>query len=154
MFQRKMPDGSFDRYPKKTIKAHKSIPEEVARDYKEAVRCHDVTAPRAAVAMFRRALQSSAIERGVRKGDLFEQINELESRQIITRQLSEWAHTIRAFGNIGAHPDEDGLQDVTSEDADEITRFMEKYLDYVYVMPYELARTRERLRKMKKGATP
>lgn len=32
-----------------------------------------------------------------------------------------------------AHPDKDGLEDVTKEDAKELIGFLEQYLNYVYV---------------------
>jgi hypothetical protein len=47
---------------------------------------------------------------------------------------------------MGAHPDEDGLEEVTQEDANDLINFMEEYLNYVYIMPAKVAEKR----KMKK----
>lgn len=124
-----------------------SIPESVAEDYTEAIKCFDVGANRASAAMCRRALQSSVIERGAKKAKLSDQIDDLREKQIITEAIRDWAHEIRLTGNIGAHPDEDGLEDVSPEDADELIKFMEQYLNYVYVMPDKVTKKREKKEK-------
>jgi len=131
-----------DQYPKRVPIMDKSVPSEVARDYVEAIKCFDVGANRGSVVMCRRSLQSSVIERGAKKGRLVDQIDELHDNQIITKDIRDWAHEIRLTGNIGAHPDEDGLEDVTPDDAEELLKFMEEYLNYVYIMPAKVAEKR------------
>jgi len=108
----------IDQYPKRVPKIDTSVPSEVARDYVEAIKCFDVGANKGSVVMCRRALQSSVIERGAKKDRLVDQIDELHDKQIITKDIKDWAHEIRLTGNIGAHPDEDGLEDVTLDDAE------------------------------------
>lgn len=139
----------IDQYPKRIPRLHKSIPERVGDDYIEAMKCFDVGANRASVVMCRRALQSSVIEKGAKKNRLVDQIDELYDSQIITKDIRDWAHEIRLTGNIGAHPDEDGLQDVTPEDADELIKFMEEYLNYVYIMPAKVIEKRARKKSRK-----
>ena len=140
----------MDYYPKRTPKMDSSIPESVAEDYAEAIKCFDVGANRASAAMCRRALQSSVLERGAKKAKLRDQIDDLREKQIITGAIGDWAHEIRLTGNIGAHPDEDGLEDVSPEDADGLIKFMEEYLNYVYVMPAKVAKKRaEKEKKIK-----
>lgn len=124
-----------DQYPKRIPKLHESIPRQVADDYIDAIKSFDVGAWKASVVMCRRALQGSVIEKGAKKDKLWEQIDELHDRQIITKDIKDWAHEIRLTGNIGAHPDKDGLEDVTKEDAKELIDFIEEYLNYVYIMP-------------------
>jgi hypothetical protein len=140
-----------DYYPKRKPKLEDSIPKRVASDYVEAIKCFDVGAEKASAAMCRRALQNSIIEKGAKKGKLVDQIDELFEKQIITKDIKDWAHEIRLTGNVGAHPDEDGLQDVSPKEAKELLEFMEEYLNYVYVMPDKVAKKRAE----KKGkATP
>ena len=124
-----------------------SVPSSVAEDYVEAIKCFDICANRASVVMCRRALQSSVIEKGAKKDRLVNQIDELYDSQIITKDIRDWAHEIRLTGNIGAHPDEDGLEDVTPENAEELLKFMEEYLNYVYIMPAKVAAKRARKKK-------
>jgi len=140
----------LDYYPKRMPKLEDSIPKNVASDYVEAVKCFDVGANRASASMCRRALQSSVLERGAKKGKLFDQINELFEKQIITKDIKDWAHEIRLTANIGAHPDEDGLKDVTPTEAKELLNFMEQYLNYVYIMPDKVAKKRANKEKKSK----
>jgi hypothetical protein len=135
-----------DYYPKNNPKVDGSVPEKVARDFLEALVCFNVGAFKASVAMCRRALENSVIERGAKKGKLIEQINDLCDKQAITKDIKDWCHQIRIIGNMGAHPDEDGLEEVTQEDANDLINFMEEYLNYVYIMPAKVAEKR----KMKK----
>lgn len=137
-----------DQYPKRTPKPHKSIPRQVADDYVDAITCFDIGAWKASVVMCRRALQGSMIEKGAKKDKLWEQIDELYEQEIITKSIKDWAHEIRLTGNIGAHPDKDGLEDVTKEDAKELIDFMEEYLNYVYVMPSKVAAKRAKKEKV------
>ena len=87
------------------------------------------------------------IEKGAKKDKLWEQIDELYDQEIITKGIKDWAHEIRLTANIGAHPDKDGLEDVTKEDAKELIDFMEEYLNYVYIMPSKLEAKRAKKEK-------
>ena len=67
------------------------------------------------------------------------QIDEMASKGLITQPLKQWAHEVRLGGNDGAHPDKDGLKDVSEQDADEIIQFTREFLHHIYVMPAALA---------------
>ncbi len=131
-----------DQYPKRIPKYDQAIPSDVASDYVEAIKCFDVAAFKASVIMCRRALQTSVIGKGASNGRLVDQIDELCKKGIITEDIKNWAHEIRLTGNIGAHPD--GLEDVTPQDAEDLIRFTEEYLNYVYIMPAKVAAKRAR----------
>jgi len=145
------PNEIIDYYPKRAPKPDSSIPKKVTDDYVEAIKCFDVGANKASVVMCRRALQNSAIEKGAKKGRLVDQIDELYGREIITKDVRDWTHEIRLTANIGAHPDEDGLQVVTQEEADELIKFTEEYLNYVYIMPAKVAKRRARKKETKEN---
>jgi len=138
-----------ESYPKRVPKMHESITKNIADDYIEAIKCLDVGANKGAIAMCRRALQSSALEKGASKDKLIDQIDELWEKGIITKDIREWAHEIRLSGNIGAHPNEDGLMNVTAEDAKGMIEFLERYFEYVYVMPYKVYAQRLKRKKSK-----
>lgn len=117
------------------------IPTGITEDFKEALRCRWVNAFRATVTMCRRVIQASCLEKKAdAKKKLTAQIDELASKGLITQPLRQFAHEVRLEGNDGAHPDPDGLNDVTETDADEIIAFTREYLHHVYVMPAMLAR--------------
>jgi hypothetical protein len=133
-------------FPESEPSVHKSIPQPVAEAYKESIVCYNVGAWKGSAILCRRALQASIVDKGADvKKRLRDQIHELATRQIITQDISNWAHTIRLLGNDGAHPYNKGsLTNVTKSDLDEMLRFMESYLKYVYEMPYEVAKKSRR----------
>ena len=64
----------------------------------------------------------------------------LEAQRLITPQMREVAHTIRLAGNLGAHPDKDGLRDVGEPEAQAVMEFLDDFLKYVYEIPTRLER--------------
>ena len=91
--------------------------------------------------MCRRAIQASCLEKKANpKKKLTEQIDEIAKNGFVTEPLRLFAHEVRLEGNEGAHPDADGLNDVTDRDADDIISFTREYLHHVYVMPEMLAK--------------
>jgi Ribonuclease G/E len=75
---------------------------------------------------------------GAKKKRLTDQIDELATQGKITEPLKEFAHEIRVTRNMGAHPDKDGLEEVTEQDAKDIVEFTREFLHHVYVMPAKL----------------
>lgn len=129
---------------------HKSIPKEIGNDYVEALLSYSVGAYNASATMCRRAIQSSAIERGADpKKKLSKQIEELRDNHIIEPSLAEWADEIRLIGNVpGAHPDVRTFRGVTKEECKEMTDFLESWLEYVYEKPWKIQqRKAKRARK-------
>ena len=117
-----------------------AIPPKIAEDFREALRCRWIEAHKATVTMCRRSIQTSCLDQKAdRKKKLVAQIDELASKGVITEPLRQFAHEVRLEGNDGAHPDPDGLENVTPKDADDIIEFTREYLHHVYVMPAKLA---------------
>lgn len=137
-----------DYYPKVIPKLDESIPDKINQDMKEAYVCYDNNCFKASVAMARRALQNAVRDKGAKGEDLYNEIENLASKHIITPELKDWAHEIRSLGNIGAHPEEDGLDEVSKEDAKDIINFASEFLKYSYVMPSEVAKRRAKREKV------
>jgi hypothetical protein len=116
------------------------VPEPIAGDAHEAFACFGIGAWRAASAMARRALQAAAYEKGAPDGPLIDQIDWLAENGHITAQMKEVGHRIRLGGNLGAHPDRDGLRDVDEAEATAIMAFLRDFFRYVYEIPADLAR--------------
>lgn len=128
-----------DYYPRKVMTVDQAIPQEIGDDFSEADKCLGVEAKRATVVMCRRVLQSTCVSKGASpNADLFEQIDELESKRVINPSMKNVAHTIRIIANWGAHPKGDPLKDVTLDDALEIIKFTSEFLDEVFVRPARL----------------
>jgi hypothetical protein len=91
--------------------------------------------------MFRRALQGSLVELGAKEGELIQQINSLTD---LPKDLKDWAHQIRIFGNWGAHPDKDKLKEVSVEEVNETYDFISKFLLYTFIMPRKVEESRKK----------
>ena len=123
--------------PKDIVDA--AVPVAIGADFAEAIRCQFICAYKATVTMCRRALQAAALDKEASPDrKLLHQIDELATKGVITNPLKQMAHAIRLTGNIGAHPDEDGLKDVTDTDADDIVQFTKEFFHHIYVMPAKL----------------
>lgn len=110
----------------------------VAEDFSEGLRCQWIRAFKGCVVMCARAIQGSAIALGATKRQLTDQIDELFAKGRITEALKDFAHEVRVTRNLGAHPDKDGLEEVTEQDAQDIVEFTREFLHHVYVMPAKL----------------
>lgn len=120
------------QYPTVVPKLDDSIPDEVAEDYIEGMKCLGGGSPKGALTMFRRSLQTATRERGATPADLFNEIDELATKDIIPKDLKDLAHEIRLLGNDGAHPNR---PNVSQDEALEVKDFIDHLFNYVYIMP-------------------
>jgi len=111
-----------------------SIPVPVRENMIEALCCYNHDLFKAATIMCRRTLEASARDKGIERKNLEQIIEELFQNRIINSRMKEVAHEIRAFGNLGAH----GEIEITEDMANEVIKFMEYYLEYVYVLENRL----------------
>jgi uncharacterized protein DUF4145 len=124
---------------------HQAIPERVREDLGEAARCWYGRAYRMVVAACRRAMQEMAQEKGATGAHLINQIDDLRTEGLITESLQKAAHEIRYFGNFGAHPRDDGLDNITQEIAQAVRGLTSDFTVDLYVRPFETAKlTRKR----------
>ncbi len=119
------------------------VPEPMRADLLEAKRCLGISAWNASVVMARRALQTAAVQQNAPKGKkLWQQIEDLETRRIITPTQRKIADAARWVGNHGAHDTEPDvasgavvITDVTEDDAKETVQFVEHLFDTIYIAP-------------------
>ncbi len=116
------------------------VPLAISQDASEAFRCFGIEAWRASAAMARRALQAAAYDKGAPDRRLIEQIDWLAENDHITEQMKNVAHQIRLGGNLGAHPDRDGLVDVGQDEVVALLSFLRDFFRYVYEIPASLER--------------
>jgi hypothetical protein len=122
-------------FPPISLERPPHVPIGVADDYVEATLCLSVGAYKAAAAMCRRALQAGALDKACKRAKLKTQLNELSQKGLLNPSLLKVAHQVRYFGNYGAHPDEDGLGDVTQEEAETIRDLTWQVLEDLYINP-------------------
>jgi hypothetical protein len=131
------------QWPLKGIRAtHPAVPAPIAADWLEAHLCLTIRAFRGAAAMARRAVQGVAIDQGAKDAPLNAQLRELESKATLHLTMVEWADHIRLLGNVGAHPGADGLETVSEEEAQDVVRFLDELLRWLYELPAETAAAR------------
>lgn len=157
---RQMNGGAFTLdsvYPlaKPDDEVDSNVPPPIRADFSEALRCEWIRAYKACVVMCRRTVQAGALKLGAPKNsNLNQQIDWLFDQGKITESLKDFAHEVRLTGNAGAHPDknsgvvatapvqnaveDDALEDVTPQDAQDIVEFTREFLHHVYVMPAKL----------------
>jgi len=116
-------------YPTISPNMHKSIDKNAKNSYLEGIQCMDIAANHAAVLMFRRALQDVCIEQKTTKNKLDQQIDE-----VLSERIKDFAHEIRLWGNIGAHPDEI-VKIVQAEDAGQMKDLLDLVFLDVYITP-------------------
>lgn len=131
-------------YPSLSPILDSSIQQLAASDYIEGIKCFYINANKAAATMFRRSLQQIMIDKGASGKRLVDQINDLRNKRIITDDLADWANEIRFLGNDGAHPVDDGLDEIDSEEINQIIEFINGLFQYIYVMPAKVAQSRLR----------
>jgi hypothetical protein len=140
--KRTMPWKYCVHYPlgKPDDDTEEGVPPHVAEDFKEALRCRFVNAHNAVVEMCRRALQACCFDKGAPDVSLYDQIEWLAAKGLITGNLKRVAHTIRLGGNLGAHPPENPETEkkITEQDAEAVVEFTHQLFHDVYVMPFRL----------------
>ncbi len=130
-------------WPAAQEEAPEDYPEDVRDNYREAVRSFQAGNYKACVIMVRGALQAAARGLQAKGSSLYQEIEDLAKRHVIPDALKDWAHELRDGGNLVAHP-EPGKR-VGKEDAAELLALAESIFEYLYVVPAEVQRRRQRV---------
>ncbi|GHJ51114.1 hypothetical protein Nm8I071_04210 [Nonomuraea sp. TT08I-71] len=124
-------DDPFLLWPAQERPLNPAIPDALREDHREARTCFKAKAYKATVVMVRRLLEGVCREHQVSERNLDRSLEELKVRGIIDERLLEWAHGLRAMGNIGAHYN---TRSVSRQDAEDALQLSEAILDYIYVL--------------------
>lgn len=113
------------------------VPEEFAQDFKEACLVLN-DSPKASAALSRRCLQNLIWEKaGIKKRNLYEEIEELINSGNLPSYIVEELHIIRGFGNIAAHPLKNEITGdvlpVEPEEAEWLLIMLERLFDFYFV---------------------
>jgi hypothetical protein len=121
------------------------LPEGIAADFHEGQLALGYGLNKAAVMLFRRSVQAACLGHGAptnkRLGD---QIDWLEEHRLITPAMRDTAHEVRYFGNEGAHPDDDGLDALTSEETNLAFECTRGLFQFLYDLPARTKQAQER----------
>jgi len=97
----------------------------------------------AAAVMARSALQLALRDNKAKGKNLKQEIDDLAVIGVLPPIMKEWSNTIRELGNYSAHP-EPSKELTNPQDARDIVSFLDFLLEYLYSLPYQIQKYRER----------
>lgn len=112
----------------------------VREDVAEAYRCFHSHSFRAAVMMCRRAVQQMVEEKEALGEHLFDKVDHLFKRGLITESLKNAFKTLKYFKTFGAHPLSDNLEYPTQGETEDILSIVFQLLEDLYVRPAQANR--------------
>ncbi|HSX28322.1 MAG TPA: DUF4145 domain-containing protein [Candidatus Saccharimonadales bacterium] len=93
--------------------------------------------------MARSALQAITRDKQATGNNLYEEIESLAASGVLSPTIREWSHEIRLLGNPVAHPHPDD-EETRPEDAEDIVKFLDFLLEYLYDLPKQIEDYRTR----------
>jgi len=125
-------------WPKNAFRfVSKNVPEEYAKDYREATSVLNIS-PAASAALSRRCLQNIVHNHAkINKGNLKREIDELINSEVLPSYISNALHTLRGFGNFGAHPIKDAQTGSVIEVELGEAEWMLDILDFMFDLYFE-----------------
>jgi len=140
-------NNGIEIYPRiKPQPSDERIPDDIKEDFDEAKMCFSVSCYRASTVMSRRALEACCVnKRADENKNLQGMIEDIFNLGIITKEVKNWADTIRWIGNDAVHIN---ANEVEREDAEDILKLAEQIFHIVYIAP---AIAVERLEKRQKA---
>lgn len=129
-------------WPFSNMNISPEIPTHISKILQETKITYSAQCYRASAVMSRRTLEAITVEKGEDQDVLAKRISNLKAKGILDKNLADWSTEIRLIGNTGAHFDP--INDVTKEDANQIIMFIEELIKYLYIMPAEIAKRRQK----------
>ena len=119
--------------PRGTAQPMDGLPDEIESLRVEAWSDFYGGAHRSAVVMARAAVQLGVRKLGGEGRSLFDEVDDLYAKTLITADLKDWEHDVRVAAREAAHPEE--LTTVTGAEANESPVFMDAFLEYSIALP-------------------
>lgn len=117
--------------------AHEDIPP-VARQYLQ--QAYDTLhAPDAAAVMAGSAVDAMLKEKGLTKGSLYDRIDEALAANLLTKEMAEWAHSVRLGSNRPRHADA-SRPHVLPDEAKQSVDFAEALGNFLFVLSAKITR--------------
>ena len=135
---------SYLIWPKQKILSGK-IPQRIRKYYEEAIRIKKI-APSAFAGQIRRCLEALCDDRKIKKGNLFDRLEELANKGEIPKHFIEMADILRFFGNIGVHSTETNIRSIP---VDTIDDFFTAIIEYVYGFPSRIEEIKKSYKEYK-----
>lgn len=115
------------------------VPKEIREDFREAGVCLGAGCFKASLVMSRRVLQRCLHDQGCAQNKLVDAINHALQNNILRKAFHPLAEEIRQYGNLGAHPDDDQLQNASRDSAQHVLDFARLLVHEFYEVPASAA---------------
>jgi len=129
-------------WPLPEVNLSSDVPIAISNVFNEATMTLSANCPRASVVMARRTLEAITVDKGETKGSLYKRLESLSKKGVLHPSLADWTTEIRLIGNKGAHFDP--IENVNLKDAKDLISFVRELIRYLYELPAELDRRRNR----------
>jgi hypothetical protein len=134
------------QYPRYSPEKMNDVPVEIENDRYEAWKCYFGGCFKSSAIMARAALQRAVRVLKAKDGSLYNEIEDLKNKGVITKQLADFAHEVRITGNDMAHPEE--MSTVDKKEIEESLDFLDGFLETVFILP-AIAERRRKAREEK-----
>lgn len=134
-------------YPAISIN-NKPIPENTRKRYEALLKVKNVDREQCIMGI-RRVMESICKDKDAKGKDLKEKIIDLSNKGILPPKLGDMGHLLRVLGNSAAHADD---VEFTDNIVNKAIDFISVILDYVYVIPNDIAILESEIEEMKNNA--
>ena len=117
------------------LDAKASVSQPIIDDFREAGLSLGAGCFKASLVMSRRVLQRCLKKQGCSQYKLVDAINYALQNSILRKAFHPLAEEIRQYGNLGAHPDDDQLENATQESARHVLEFARLLIHEFYEIP-------------------
>ena len=125
-----------------------AVPGALRDTYDEAQRCMKVRAFTGSALLARRIVEGICNDLNAKGRTLAAKLADLKNSGVLDERLYEWSALVKDIGNEGAH---ETATPLSREDAQEVLRFVEALLDYLYVFRARYEEFRQRRERIKAG---
>ena len=131
----------LETYPKILEERYEAIPDQIWDDFFEAVTDYNNGSFKSTVVMCRRTMQNICLDNGATKTDAAGRWTSLRNQIKQAFPGAEYAYLkalseeIKYFGDYGAHPQDDILDEVTPEEAKDVLAFTRSFIEVSIIQP-------------------
>ena len=111
---------------------HTSLPHKAREFLRQAI--ESIHSPSGAIMLAASAVDAMLKERGYKEGALFSRIQRATDDNLLTEEMSEWAHNVRLDANAQRHADDDSLLP-NENDARKCLDFTIALSQFLFVLP-------------------
>ncbi len=122
------------------------LPENISKAYASARKVKDSDNIICLMAL-RRTLEMVCKDNGATKGQLHHKLNELKQREVLPPLIGDISTLIKDVGNMAAHGDDVEFDNLLASNMFSLTN---RILEYVYILPHDIERTRSEMEKITK----